>query len=81
MTTTIKNIKITQTVNWTCRRWGGVFLGLRIHFPVTLTDYDGKNNNSVWSHIFIGILILIIISGMSRFKNKDLTFYKLRGSI
>jgi len=55
MTTTIKNIKITQSIQWTCRRWGGVFLGLRINFPVTITDYDGKNNNSVWRHIFIGL--------------------------
>lgn len=33
-------MKIRPTVKWTCRNSGGIFFGVRYHFPISVVEFD-----------------------------------------
>ena len=51
--------RITIKAKWHARRAGGLFLGVRLHFPVSVLFEDITDTRQVW-YLAIGLLVATI---------------------
>lgn len=54
--------------NWHCRRAGGLFLGLRLHFPCSVCPAAEPNNSQYQYHVIVLRLGLLLATVNVEFK-------------
>lgn len=50
-------MKIKAETKWHCRYGGGLFLGFRFHFPISIVD--DRDINKSWTTVYFSIGFLI----------------------
>lgn len=52
-------MKIKVEKVWHCRRNGGLFLGFRVDFPITLWESKGLDKDTTWKRFGVALGFLV----------------------